>query len=116
MDFSICSSTESTKLEAQLAPLRLGNRRRRAGHDVQALLRFGEGDDVPDGRLSAQKSHEAVQAQSESSVRRSPVLQGLEQKSELLLGRFGRNLQQLENQRLAVGAMNTEAASADLHA
>src|SRR4051812_35847460 len=83
---------------SQIAELKRGNDGGSVGHEVQAFLRLGEGDHIPDGRFTGQERHEAVQTQGKTAVRRGAVGEGFQQEAELELRGLGWNLQQLENE------------------
>ena len=74
------------QLQADLAQLRLVDRRRRAGQRVGAGGGLREGDHVADRVGAGEALDDAVEAVGDAAVRRRAVAQRLEQEAEARLG------------------------------
>src|SRR5712692_108400 len=102
--------------DMQLAQLLFADRGRRAGQQVLAALRLGEGDDVPDRFGARHQGHHAVEAEGDAAVRRRAVLQRIEQEAELRALVLGRDFQGAKHLLLHLLAMDAHRAAADLPA
>src|SRR5687768_459282 len=71
--------------DVELGQLGVVGPARAAGHEVGALLRLGEGDDVAQAVGAAHQHAEAVEAEGDAAVGRRAVAEGVEQEAELLL-------------------------------
>src|SRR5262249_47821344 len=90
--------------------------RRRAGHEVDGLCRFGKRDDVADRALRCKDGDNAIEAERDAAVRRRAVLEGIQEESEPQLRVIVRDLEQLEDEPLELLIMDTDAAAGDLAA
>ena len=88
--------------------------RGRAAHQVGRAGRLGERDHVPDGRFPGQDHDDAVEAEGDAAVGRSPVLEGLEEEAEALLRLLFGHREDLEDPGLQRRVVDAEAAAADL--
>ena len=75
-------------VEAELVQLYGVYLRRSVDHHVTALVVLREGDVVAYGLLSAEEGTDAVETEGKSSVRRCSELEGVDDESELVLGFF----------------------------
>jgi len=87
-----------------------------ADHALQvgALRRLGESDHVPDRRFPGQQHDQPVDAQRDAAVRRSAMLQRVQEEPETVAGVFLAEAQCRKHPRLHVLAMNTNRARAEL--
>src|SRR3954452_20631023 len=103
-------------VDAGLAPLRHGDRRRRAGERVSAGRRLRERDDVADRLGAGDVLADPVPAERDPAVRRRPVLERLEQEAELALRLLLRQSEDAEDALLQFAFVDTQRATADLAA
>ena len=92
MSYSIVNS----KANAQLLELLLIDFARCFGHQVGRLLGFGEGNGVADVFQLAKQHDQSVDAQSDSAMRWSAILEGFQQETKLSTGSLLINAQQPE--------------------
>ena len=88
--------------------------RGRAGERIDTRLGLGERDHVSDRLLAGQHHHEPVDPRRDARVRGDAVPERRDQVPELLIDLLGRQPQRLEHLALQVGAMDTDAAAAQL--
>ena len=86
------------------------------GEGVGARLGLGEGDDLADVLLAGQQGDQPVDAEGEAGVGRGAVAEGVEQEPELGLRLLGGDAEQREDPLLDVGAVDPDAARAQLPA
>src|SRR5690606_31165916 len=87
---------------------------RSIGQRVVAAARLREGDDVADRAVAAQEHDDAVPAEGDAAVRRSAVLECVEEEAELLLRLLRADAHDVEHALLHVTAVDTDRAAADL--
>src|SRR5450432_1874808 len=102
--------------DTQLTQGTLGNRRGGVAHEVCTAGGLGERDHVADGSFAGKNHHQAVEAQSDSAVRRGAVFQGIQQKAEAAAGFFVGHAERGEDLGLHIAAVNTNRAGAEFHA
>jgi len=66
----------------EVAELAVGGFSGGVGHEVLALLGFGEGDDVADAWFLGKNADEAVEAEGDASVGRGTVFESFEHVAE----------------------------------
>ena len=108
--------TSSRTSDVQLAQLRVVDRRRRAGHQIDGLRRLRERDDLANRRLAAQQRDDAIEAERDAAVRRRAVLERVEEEAEARPRVLVGDAEQAEDVPLHVGAMDSDAAAGDLRA
>ena len=91
-------------------------RRRSLGQRINGALGLREGDNIADGIQMEHKHDEAVEAQGNACMRRSTVLECIQEESELLLCFFLGNADGFEYLFLQVFLVNTERAAAGFYA
>src|SRR5262245_24252920 len=102
------------ELQTQIPKLLLGNLRRRSRHQVCRPGRLREGDDVTQRCLTSEDHDHSIQAQRNSAMRRGAVLQGFQEKAELVARFLFRKAESSEDSRLNIAAVNSYGAAADL--
>src|SRR5712691_2669454 len=75
--------------DMQLAQLLLVHRRGRVREQILRALGLGKGDDVADRLAAGHHGDDAIEAESDASVRRRAVLERLQQEAEFLLRLLG---------------------------
>ena len=99
----------------QLIQLLLSNRRRRTAHHIAAGVVLRESDEVADAVGTAEKRAEAVEAEGQTSVRRSTVLKSTHQEAKLLLSLLISETKRVEHLVLQGAVVDTDGAAADFH-
>ena len=89
---------------------------RRAGHQIGALLRLGEGDDVAQALGAGEQHRQAVHAQGDAAVRRRAELERVEQEAELLRASSSEMPERREDLAPAPRVVQADRAAADLEA
>ena len=85
-------------------------------HHVAALIVLGECDEVADALLSAEEGAETVKAECDASVRRSTVLESVDQEAEAVVRILMAEAEDLEHTLLYPGIVDTDGAAAHLGA
>lgn len=85
-------------------------------HDVTSAVVLREGDAVADGVELGEDAHEAVETESKAGVRRSAILEGVDEEAELDHGLLRCESEDAEHLLLQLAVVDTEAAAADLDA
>src|SRR4051812_41177100 len=101
------------ELDSQLAELLLRNGRRRFAHQVRSFRGLREGNHVADGSLARQQHDEAIQSESDASVRRGSVFQCIEQEAEPPACLFVTEAEGVEHDVLNVATMDTNRPRAE---
>src|SRR4051812_29466099 len=99
------------RIEAKFFQLLRINRRRRPRHEITRLLIFREGDDVADVRGAGEHHGKAVEAQRDAAVRWSAELEGVEQEPEARFRLLFGHAEHLEEARLHLRVVDTDAAA-----
>ena len=94
--------------------LRGRNRGRGLGQRIETAAGLREGDDVADGIGLRQQGDDAVPTESDTTVRRGAVLEGVQQEAEPRLGFLLADAHHVEHAVLDVAAVDTDGAAADL--
>src|SRR3954447_23486243 len=100
--------------DAELAQLRLVNRGRRPGEEVEARRGLGKGDHVADRLRSAEALDDAVDAVGDAAVRRGAVAKRLQKEAEAGLGGLAVDAEGGEDLRLHLGVVDADRATAQL--
>src|SRR5690606_14855573 len=75
-------------------------------HHIPARIVFREGDEVANCLLSAENCNQSVESESQSTMRRRSILEGVHQKSELIAGFFLRKSEMPEHELLRRSIVN----------
>ena len=102
--------------QAELAQLRVVDRRGRAGQRVRAARGLRERDDVADRVAAGEQRDDAVDAERDPAVRRRAVAQRLEQEAEAPLRLLGVHPEDLEDLALDRRVVDADRAAAELPA
>jgi len=98
----------------KLIKLFISHRGRGLHHEVAPLLRFREGDDIPDIVGAGKKHDQSVKAKSDAQVRRGSIFKGLNEEAELGLDIFGAQLQEGEDFLLEFAVVDALRPSGNL--
>src|SRR3990172_12315963 len=90
------------------------HRRGRLGHQADRLLRLGKGDHLTDRIRAGQEHGEAIQPKGDPPMRRRPVFQRLEEKTEFLPCLALPDPQSFKDPALDLSSVNSNASPADL--
>ena len=102
------------RIDASFLTLRRRNRGRGLGQRVETAAGLREGDDIADRVGLRQQGDDAVPTESDTTVRRGAVLEGIQQEAELRLGFLLADAHHVEHAVLDVAAVDTDGAAADL--
>ena len=83
------------------------------GHEVDAAVIFGEGDDFPDAFGAAQEHDEAVESEGDAAVGRSAEAEGFEEVPELVLLFFLTDAEDGEEFGLELFFVDSDGAAAE---
>ena len=116
--FSAATTVAGQPDEAQAEFLVLTRLRhgRRLEHQVAARLGLGEGHDLPDVGLEGEERGPAVDADGDPTVRRRAVVEGVEDRTELLAHPLHRVALEQERALEEVAAMDPDRAATELPA
>ena len=88
--------------------------RRGTGEEVGARLRLRVGDHLADVLLPGKDRHQAIDAEGEAGMRWCPVAERVEQEAEPALRLLGADPERVEDPRLDVPSVDSDAARSQL--
>ena len=102
-----------TEIQTELVELGLVDLGRSVDHHVTALVVLREGDEVTDGLLAGEQCADTVETKCQTSVRRSTVLEGVDDESELIFSLLRTDAQNLEHSLLNLRIMDSDGTATE---